>query len=198
MSTDRPLVNQITKESNLFSNGKNLDLYQIFNTFPLVQAHRLKNPKNVIIGDLNVNSLRNKFTAVGELIKGKIDIGLISETKIYESYPNQQLKINNYKTVQRDRNSFGGGLIFSINEQTPSKVLTLKSIPRDIEIILLDFRVKHRKWICIGLYKPPSQNEKYFLEHLSKTLGQLNCQYDKTILIGNFNLTVETTISKTS
>ena len=36
-----------------------------------------------------------------------------------------------------------------------------------------------------------SQNEKYFLDHLSKTLGQLTCQYDKTILIGDFNLTVE-------
>ena len=114
ISTDRPLVNQITKESNLSSNAKNLDLNRAFNTFPLVQTHRLKNPKNVIIGHLNVNSLRNKFTAVEELIKGKIDIGLISETKIDESSPNQQFKINGYKTIRRDRNSFGGGLIFTL------------------------------------------------------------------------------------
>ena len=60
-----------------------------------------------------------------------------------------------------------------------------------MEIILLDFTVKNRKWLCIGLYKSPSRNEKYFLGHLSKTLGQLTCQYDKTILIGDFNLTVE-------
>ena len=52
-STDRPLVNQITKESNLSSNAKKLDLNRNFNTFPLVQAHRLKNPKNVIISHLN-------------------------------------------------------------------------------------------------------------------------------------------------
>ena len=51
--------------------------------------------------------------------------------------------------------------------------------------------MKNRKWLCIGLYATPSQNEKYFLDHLSKTLGQLTCQYDKTILIGDFNLTVE-------
>ena len=75
--TDRPLVNQITKESNLSSNAKNLDLNRNFHSFPLVQAHRLKNPKNVIIGHLNVNFLRNKFTAVVELIKGKININLI-------------------------------------------------------------------------------------------------------------------------
>ena len=40
------------------------------------------------------------------------------------------------------------------------------------------------------MYRPPSQNEKYFIEHLSKTLGQLSCQYDKTMSIGDFNLTV--------
>ena len=40
------------------------------------------------------------------------------------------------------------------------------------------------------LYKPLSQNEKYYLDHLLKTLGQLTFQYDKTILIGDFNLTV--------
>ena len=60
ISTDRPLVNQITKISNLSSNAKNLDLNRNFNTFPLVQAHRFKNPKNVIIGHLTLNSLRNK------------------------------------------------------------------------------------------------------------------------------------------
>ena len=104
ISTHRPLVNQITKESNLRSNPNNLDLNRNFNTFPLVQVHRLKNPKNVIIGHLNVNSLRYKFKAVEKLIKGKIDIGLIPETKINESFPNQQFKTNCYKTIGRDRN----------------------------------------------------------------------------------------------
>ena len=150
-----------------------------------------KNPKNATIGHLNVNSLRNTFTTVDELLKGKIDICLVSETKINESFPKQQFKINDCKAIRRDRDSFGGGLIFYMNEQIPSNVLTLESIPRDIEIILLDFTVKNRKWLCIGLYKPPSQSEKYFLDHLSKTLGQLTYQYDKTILIGDFNLTVE-------
>ena len=144
ISTDRPLVNQITKESNLSRNAKNLDLNRTFNTFPLVQAHRLKHPK---IGHLNANSVRNKFTVIEELIKGKTDIGLISETKTDESFPNQQFKINGYKMIRGDGDSFGGCLIFYINEQIPSKVLTLEPIPRDIEVILLDFRVKNRKWL---------------------------------------------------
>ena len=80
--------------------------------------------------------------------------------------------------------------MFYVNEQIPSKVLSLESIPMDIELILLEFTVKNQRWLCVGIYRPPSQNEKYFIDHLSKTLGQLSCQYDKTMLIGDFNLTI--------
>ena len=74
----------------------------------------LKSPKNVIIGYLNIYSLRNKFAAVEELIKEKIDIGLISETKIDESFPNQQFKINGSKTFRRDRDLIVLGEVSSL------------------------------------------------------------------------------------
>ena len=78
-----------------------------------------------------------------------------------------------------------------ISPQIPSKVPSLESIPMDIELILLEFTVKNQRWLCVGIYRPPSQNEKYFIDHLSKTLGQLSRQYDKTVLIGDFNLTID-------
>ena len=61
----------------------------------------------------------------------------------------------------------------------------------DIELFLLEISVKSCKWLILGLYKPPSLNETYFLEALSKILGKLTCQYENIILIGDFNLTVE-------
>ena len=151
-STDRPSVDQFSKKGYLGSNAKKLDSKQNFVTFQSVQAHRCKNPKNAIIGHLNVNSLRNKFVAIDELIKNKIDICLISETKVDESFPNQQFKINGYKMFRKDRDRFGGGLMFYVNEQIPSKVLSLESIPMDIELILLEFTVKNRRWLCVGIY----------------------------------------------
>ena len=48
------------------------------------QKHRLKNPKNIVIGHLNVNSVRNNFQPVEEL------------TKIDETFPNQKLMIYKY------------------------------------------------------------------------------------------------------
>ena len=43
------------------------------NAFKCVRAHRLQNPKNIILGHLNVNSLRNKIIAVEEFIYCKVD-----------------------------------------------------------------------------------------------------------------------------
>ena len=63
-------------------------------------------------------------------------------------------------------------------------------IPSDIEMIMFEFLMKTRKWLCIGLYKSPSQNENYFFDILSKVLTKQTCQYENVILIGDFNLTV--------
>ena len=124
------------------------------------------------------------------MITNNIDICLLSETKIDESFPNQQFNISNYKTFRRDRNKHGGGLLFYINENIPCKLINDQIIPSDIEMIMFEFLVKTRKWLCIGLYKSPSQNENYFLDILSKVLSKQTCQYENVILIGDFNLIV--------
>ena len=56
---------------------------------------------------------------------------------------------------------------------------------------MIEFSIKTRKWLCIGLYKPPSQNDKYFLDNLPLDLNKLTCQFDNIILMEDFNLTVE-------
>ena len=52
-------------------------------------------------------------------------------------------------------------LLFYINENIPCKLINDEII--NIEMIMSEFLVKTRKWLCIGLYKSPSQNEIFFL-----------------------------------
>ena len=54
---------------------------------------RIKNASRLIIGHLNINSLRNKFEMLEEIIKDKIDIFLISETKLDSSFQSKQFVI---------------------------------------------------------------------------------------------------------
>ena len=58
--------------------------------FVALKEIRCKNFNRVIFGHLNINSIRNKMEMLTQLIIGKIDILLISETKIDNSFPSKQ------------------------------------------------------------------------------------------------------------
>ena len=140
---------------------------------------------------MNVNSLKNKIIAVEELMRYKVDICLFSETKLDETFPNQQFKIHGHKIYRRYSNKHGGGVLCYVNENIPCTMVSVEGVPDDCEIIVIAFFIKTRKWLCTGLYKPPSQNDKYFLDNLSLILHKLTCQFDNIVLMGDFNLTVE-------
>ena len=154
-NTDRP-VNSTVDNIKSLSRNNSAEKRAENDIFPSVTGHRLQNVKNVTIDALNVNSFRNKIRAVQELITKNIDICLLSEIKTDENFPNQQCNISNYKTFRGDRNKHGGGLLFYINENIPRKLLNDEIIPSDTEMIMFEFLVKTRKWLCIGVYKSPS------------------------------------------
>ena len=71
----------------------------------------------LILAHLNVNSIRNKFEFLAEQIKGKIDILMISETKIDERFPQGNFLIDGFSSPYRlDRDSKGGGIMFYVRE----------------------------------------------------------------------------------
>ena len=54
-------------------------------------------PKNLIIGHLNINSVRNKFSSLQQTFLSKFDILLLSETKIDDSFPDSQFFAEGFK-----------------------------------------------------------------------------------------------------
>ena len=70
-------------------------------------------------------------------------------------------------------------------------MVSFEGVPNDCKLTGIEFSIKTRIWLCIGFYKPPSQNDKYFLDNLSLILNKLTCQVYNIILMGDFNLTVE-------
>ena len=119
------LEKNLNDPNRSFENSK-----ECSNTFGLVQKHKLQNPKIIVIGHLNVDSLGNKFEAVQEIVQNKVDICLLSETKIDETILNQQYMINGYKLFRRDRNCHGGGILCYINENIPSKTVNAEGIEK--------------------------------------------------------------------
>ena len=61
----------------------------------MLQDDRLKFLYNPLIAYLNINSLRNKVIDLGKILKDlPLDYIVISETKLDESFPNSQFKLN--------------------------------------------------------------------------------------------------------
>ena len=52
-----------------------------------LNSMRIKHVSKLIIAHLNINSVSNKFELLIEFIRGKVDILMISETKVDESFP---------------------------------------------------------------------------------------------------------------
>ena len=65
-----------------------------------------------LINSLNINSIRNKFDYLSKQLRGNVDILLVSETGIHDSFPQDQLVIDGFSAPYRlNPNCFGAGLM---------------------------------------------------------------------------------------
>ena len=88
---------------------------------------------------------------LADLIKSEVDILLVSETKINDSFPSAQFQISGFLTPYRmDRNGNGGGIILYVREDIPSKEITCYPNRGDIESIFVEINLYKKKWLIGG------------------------------------------------
>ena len=98
------------------------------------------------MGHLNINSVRNKFEALTYIIDNNINLLLISETKLHDSFPTAQFQMKGFSVPYRyDRNGKGGGHLLYIHEDIQSKLLISKS-KCNIETLSVVVNLSKRKW----------------------------------------------------
>ena len=102
-----------------------------------------------------------------------------------------QFHIFGFKVFRLDRNRFGGGLILYINENIPCRPINDHPTFPNLELIAIEIHQNKRRWIFIGMYKPPSQNDWEFTSRLSSIIDYYSPKYENLILIGDFNLSIE-------
>ena len=77
---------------------------------------RLDNPKNLTFSYLNINSVRNKFDSLQEIVMGKVDTLIVAETKIDASFPTAQFSAEGYhKPYRLDVSEKTGGILVYVN-----------------------------------------------------------------------------------
>ena len=121
-----------------------------------------------MIGYLNINSLRNKIIDLREVLKHiSLDYFVLSETKLDKSFQCAQFQISDYEIrARRDRNKYGGGLIEFVKKGLICKRFkTFETV--NSECICSELTIFNKKWVCFGVYCPPSQEnlELFFEEY---------------------------------
>ena len=148
----------------------NLKNKQDLNPLSVVKNLRLKNVNKTIIGQINIKSISSKFNQLKELVLKHVDILVVCETKLDETFPSSQFHLDGFSLPYRlDRNRNGGVMIF-VKEDIPSKLLTKHNFPRDIEGLFVELNFRKSKWLLFGTYHPPAQNDQYFLTVLIELL----------------------------
>ena len=69
-----------------------------------------------------------------------------------------------------------------------SKLLSIDNSCNDIEVIPFEFNLRKEKWMFIYIYRPPKQNNQYFVENLSSIADYYSSIYDNYIFIEDFNM----------
>ena len=143
---------------------------------------RISNPKKIIIGHLNINSIRNKIDGLKVIIKG-IDIFAVTESKLDDSFPISEFNIDGLP-FRKDRSTH---VLVYIRTDIPCKMINFCS-PHEIVCLELNFR--EVKWLLILAYYPrPHPGRKHdneFLFDIGKAIDFKD--YQKIVVIGDINL----------
>ena len=151
---------------------------------------RIKHVNKLIIAHLNINSSRNIFEFLVEFIGSKVDILMISETKIDESFPLGQFKVNGFNAPFRlDRNINGGGIMLFVREDIPAKLIASETPP--VEGLYVEVKLRKQKWLISCSYNPNKSMICQHMEALAKNMDLYSSTYENFIFLGDFNAGME-------
>ena len=98
-----------------------------------------------ITAQLNINLIKNKFQFLEKEVCANLDILLISETKLDDSFPSAQFLLDGFSKAYRlDRCSNDGGILLYIRDDISSRLLLNSN---KTESIFAEINFRKKKWL---------------------------------------------------
>ncbi|CAG2185031.1 unnamed protein product [Mytilus edulis] len=115
------------------------------NIFDELKGVRIKHPNNFHYAYLNINSFRNKFSSIKDLLNDNlVDMIIVAETKLDDTFKKGEFFIDNYDLWRADRTAKGGGILVYIRSDLAFDRKT-KLECNTIESIFTEINFKDRK-----------------------------------------------------
>ena len=80
-----------------------------------------------------------------------------------------------------------GGVMIFVKEDIPSKPLTKHNFRSDAEGLFVWRNFRKSKWLLLGTYHPPAQNDQHFFNCVDKALHNYR-NYGNALLAGDFDV----------
>ena len=110
-----------------------------------LKATRIANTNRLIIGHININSIRNKFEMLSSSCKGSLNILMIFETQLDSKVLSNQYTTEEYSVpIRFYRNGRGGEILLYIREDIPARFLTSSS-PKYFEGFFVELNLRKKK-----------------------------------------------------
>ncbi|KAK3097542.1 hypothetical protein FSP39_010594 [Pinctada imbricata] len=157
-------------------------------SFSELRNVRKKNPCNTLISYLNINSLKNKFFEVADILYDKVpDILFLSKTKLDDTFTQGLFSVPGYRVFRNDRNIHGGGILCYVKSTLPARRRQDLEFSAPFESLVLDLVINDRKWAIIGVYRPPSVSDDIFNTLFVKHLDKITTMFDHFMIVGDLN-----------
>ena len=117
----------------------------------------------MICSYFSINSIRNKFNNLQQVICDSVDIFTIAENKIDSSFPTAQFRCSNYHTPYRlDISDKSGGILVYTKSNIPTRQLNCGNLYKSIQAVPFEINLRKEEWLVISVYRPLSQNSEFF------------------------------------
>ena len=121
------------------------------------------------------------------MINSNIDILMISETKLDETFPAAQFNLQGYCNPYRlDRNRNGGGIMLYIREDIPTRLIKRK-FQNNSEYFFVEINLRKKRWLICCSYNPHKNCISTHVDFLRRELDHHSSSYENFILLGDFN-----------
>ena len=108
-----------------------------------------------------------------EIIKNKVDILLITKTKLNSSFPNSQLMVDSFRQPNHlNRNRHGRGVMIFVRERFLGKYFRKYTFFDNELGTILKASLRKTKWLMLKTYDPPNQPVDDFLSSMGTALVQ--------------------------
>ena len=144
---------------------------------------------------ININSLLPKIDELRLIASDtKCSVISISETKLDETIQDEEIKIQGYNLIRKDRNRNGGGVACYVRNDIYFNIR--EELIDDMESIFFDILLPKSKPILVGvIYRPP--NQLNFLNNFSDKLNSIfNINLQEIHILGDFNIDKKSPLAK--